>query len=514
MRYEEYILLAGLAGTVWLAAWAGILTRLAWRLEGAVAACGGVFAWDARNADANAAAAAGAGWSVPPPGAPAAPVVVAASAENAASLLRLDAAAAAGSSAGLYSYGPGGSLHLGGAWTLAHPFSAGLNCSAVAQAAGLASQSAAVAASGAGAAVDLARRLDEASGRAAIRGSAAASTESLLPAVLLAALIAVAIAPIPDNGLLLKAWPRRASRVFFFRSLVSMLTSPLSRVRLPDFFLADQIVSQPLALSDLLYFGCYYASGAYRDGGGGETAARSAAAGVCLARGSPGALAVPVALGICIAPYWIRILQCLRRLADEGHPKVHLTNIGKYAIGAVAACLRLVAVWHPGAREPGPDEPPLAAVSAYRGAAVAASAVATVYALMWDLRMDWGLWLPRLRRALLLERPWGAQRPQTRAPTDKWSDCFCVLLISRSLPATAHARTSTTNDVDRNPLSHQNGACALFSPSPLHSVLRGDRAQRRRPLPVGSPLCPHLRAQPRHARARAQPDAAHRARGD
>lgn len=547
MRYEDYILLAGIAGAAWLAAWAGILIRLAWRVEGAVAACGGVFAWATTAAGAAAAAAAAttASSSGAPPTGYTDPTAArlagggaAVSAEEAALLVRLlggtagvattavpAAAAAAGAdqqhqqhevlffaSGGpaSWSYGSAhgvGPLHfLGGAWSLAHPSAAGVNCSEVAL-------SAAAAAGGgdsrtglgpqhpaSSSAPDLALRLDEASGRAALSGGAgAAASEALLPAILLAVLVAAALAPVPEGSpssspLLHRAasacWPRRASRGFFFRAFAAMLAAPLASVRLPDFFLADQLVSQPLAIADLLYTGCFYASGAHREASG------AAKSGVCLDAAAPGHLAAPAALGACLAPYWIRILQSLRRLADEGHPKVHLTNVGKYLLGAAAACLRLLAA-HPIAH----------AAGAYRTAALAVSSAATAYGLLWDLRMDWGLGLPGfgwLRRELLLARPGGAQRSsitQQRLPDASRSvaccapqffcclrHCFLHACSAATAPATTHPR------------------CPPLALLP-RSLLRSDRPQRRRPLPVAPAPAPRL-LPPRQRRG-----AAHRRRG-
>ena len=75
---------------------------------------------------------------------------------------------------------------------------------------------------------------------------------------------------------------------------------------------------------------CYYLSGAY-------ALRPSAAAGVCL--NGHGGLTAHVKLGVCLVPFWIRILQCVRRLRDE-RQRLHAINIGKYLAGAAALVIR------------------------------------------------------------------------------------------------------------------------------------------------------------------------------
>ena len=63
----------------------------------------------------------------------------------------------------------------------------------------------------------------------------------------------------------------------------------------------------------------------------------SAAAGACL--NGRGGLAAPIKLALCLVPFWIRILQCLRRLRDE-RQRLHAINVGKYCAGAAALIVR------------------------------------------------------------------------------------------------------------------------------------------------------------------------------
>lgn len=63
----------------------------------------------------------------------------------------------------------------------------------------------------------------------------------------------------------------------------------------------------------------------------------SAAAGVCL--NGRGGLSAPVKLCLSLVPFWIRILQCGRRLRDE-RQRLHAVNIGKYGASATALVMR------------------------------------------------------------------------------------------------------------------------------------------------------------------------------
>ena len=80
--------------------------------------------------------------------------------------------------------------------------------------------------------------------RAAVRAT------GLVPVLLLAfACVAVAI-PLPER---VPTWPPRSSRWFFAGTLGRMLAAPFFSVKLPDFFMADQLTSQLQGISDLLY---------------------------------------------------------------------------------------------------------------------------------------------------------------------------------------------------------------------------------------------------------------------
>ena len=70
------------------------------------------------------------------------------------------------------------------------------------------------------------------------------------------------------------------------------------------------------------------------------------------------------------APFWFRLLQCARRYHDTGQRR-HLLNLGKYAASLLVVVVTMAgcATW----------------------ILVVVSAIATAYAAIWDVTMDWGL---------------------------------------------------------------------------------------------------------------------------
>jgi hypothetical protein len=120
----------------------------------------------------------------------------------------------------------------------------------------------------------------------------------------------------------------------------------------------------------------------------------SAAAGVCL--NGRGGLSAEVKLALCLVPFWLRILQCARRLRDE-RARLHVVNIGKYATGATVLVIRYL-------RD---IRPPSAG---WTTACALISLASAAYSYGWDLVMDWGLLRPSkahpgLRDVLMVKEP-------------------------------------------------------------------------------------------------------------
>mmetsp|Transcript_21180 Transcript_21180/g.59576 ORF Transcript_21180/g.59576 Transcript_21180/m.59576 type:complete len:721 (-) Transcript_21180:92-2254(-) len=88
---------------------------------------------------------------------------------------------------------------------------------------------------------------------------------------------------------------------------------------------------------------------------------------------------LPVIAGL---PFFFRLMQCARRFRDAPGEVKHLWNFGKYA-----ASLMVIVV---------------STVQKDKAVIIVFSAIATVYAAIWDVRMDWGLGCREL--ALLMDR--------------------------------------------------------------------------------------------------------------
>ncbi|KAK3163677.1 hypothetical protein QOZ80_1AG0006780 [Eleusine coracana subsp. coracana] len=172
----------------------------------------------------------------------------------------------------------------------------------------------------------------------------------------------------------------RSSRFLFLRILRNIVLSPLYKVVMVDFFMADQLCSQVPMLRSLEYLACYYLSGSYR----------TQEYGYCINTKHIRDLAYAVSF----LPYYWRAMQCARRWFDEGDAS-HLVNLGKYVSAMLAA----------GAKVAYEKDKSVASLSVL----VAVSSTATVYQLYWDFVKDWGLLQPKsknpwLRNDLILKR--------------------------------------------------------------------------------------------------------------
>ncbi|KAM1058867.1 hypothetical protein ACFX2B_023461 [Malus domestica] len=153
----------------------------------------------------------------------------------------------------------------------------------------------------------------------------------------------------------------RSSRYFLLLCISHCLLAPLYKVTLPDFFLADQLTSQVQAFRSLEFYVCYY--------GWGDFKKRSHN---CL----DSHVFKSFYFVVAIIPYWIRSLQCVRRLIEERDGMQGL-NALKYFSTIVAVAMRTSY----GLKE-GMTSKILAIVS---------SVVATVVGTYWDIVIDWGL---------------------------------------------------------------------------------------------------------------------------
>ncbi|CAN6478421.1 unnamed protein product [Victoria cruziana] len=170
----------------------------------------------------------------------------------------------------------------------------------------------------------------------------------------------------------------RSSRFCFLRVLRNIVLTPLYKVVMVDFFMADQLCSQVPLLRSLEYVACYYITGSYR----------TQDYNFCTRSKHYRDLAYAVSF----LPYYWRAMQCARRWFDEGQSS-HLVNLGKYVSAMVAAGAKIA---YERDRSVG-----------WLSLLIITSSAATVYQLYWDFVKDWGLLQfnsrnPWLRNELML----------------------------------------------------------------------------------------------------------------
>ncbi|BFG26647.1 hypothetical protein CerSpe_129210 [Prunus speciosa] len=153
----------------------------------------------------------------------------------------------------------------------------------------------------------------------------------------------------------------RSNRFFFLQCIFHCLCAPLYKVSLPDFFLADQLTSQVQAFRSLEFYVCYY--------GWGDFKKRSHN---CLDSRVYRSFYFIVA----IIPYWIRSLQCLRRLIEEKDGMQGLNGL-KYFSTILAVAMRTSFDLKRGMK--------------WKILAITSSVVATIVSTYWDIVIDWGL---------------------------------------------------------------------------------------------------------------------------
>ncbi|XP_022148998.1 phosphate transporter PHO1 homolog 1 [Momordica charantia] len=156
----------------------------------------------------------------------------------------------------------------------------------------------------------------------------------------------------------------RSSRYRFLRVMRNIAFSPLYKVVMLDFFMADQLCSQVPMLRNLEYLACYYITGSYK----------TQNYNYCMNAKHYRDLAYAVSF----LPYYWRAMQCARRWFDEGQTS-HLVNLGKYVSAMLAAGAKVA------------YEKDKAKGVGWLCLVVVMSSGATVYQLYWDFVKDWGL---------------------------------------------------------------------------------------------------------------------------
>ncbi|TYG52298.1 hypothetical protein ES288_D09G015400v1 [Gossypium darwinii] len=155
----------------------------------------------------------------------------------------------------------------------------------------------------------------------------------------------------------------RSSRFFLIRCVFHCVCAPLYKVTLPDFFLADQLTSQVQAFRSLEFYICYYGWGNFKERS--NTCEESEVYKVLY-------------IVVAIIPYWIRFVQCLRRLVEE-KDTAHGLNGLKYFSTIAAVTIRTI-YSHQKQK-----------TKTWLVLAAATSGIATMTSTYWDIVIDWGL---------------------------------------------------------------------------------------------------------------------------
>ncbi|KAK7394473.1 hypothetical protein VNO78_15001 [Psophocarpus tetragonolobus] len=166
----------------------------------------------------------------------------------------------------------------------------------------------------------------------------------------------------------------KSSRFFLIGCAFHCVCAPLYKVNFPDNFLADQLTSQVQAFRSLEFYVCYYFWGNFKT--------RS---NKCLESDVYKAFYLIVA----IIPFWIRCLQCFRRLLEERNT-MHGLNGLKYISTVVALVLRTTNEFHRG--------------MVWKILAATSSSIATIVNTYWDIVIDWGLLRRNSRNPWLREK--------------------------------------------------------------------------------------------------------------
>ncbi|KAK5622331.1 Xenotropic and polytropic retrovirus receptor 1 [Crenichthys baileyi] len=164
------------------------------------------------------------------------------------------------------------------------------------------------------------------------------------------------------------------SRFWLLKLLFRVVTAPFHHVGFADFWLADQLNSLVVVLMDLEYMICFYSC--ELDWTEHKGLFIKTNKNLCNTY-SYGVRAV-----IKCLPAWFRFAQCLRRYRDSKRAFPHLVNAGKYSTSFFVVTFSALYSTH---KESDPER------KIYLYLYIACLIVSSCYTLIWDLKMDWGL---------------------------------------------------------------------------------------------------------------------------
>uniref|UniRef100_A0A8C7W2C3 Xenotropic and polytropic retrovirus receptor 1a n=1 Tax=Oncorhynchus mykiss TaxID=8022 RepID=A0A8C7W2C3_ONCMY len=167
------------------------------------------------------------------------------------------------------------------------------------------------------------------------------------------------------------------SRFWLLKLLFRVFTAPFHRVEFADFWLADQLNSLVIVLMDLEYLICFYSFELKWTDRKGLLPIPERCDYTCHSY-SYGLRAI-----IQCLPAWFRFVQCLRRYRDTKRAFPHLVNAGKYSTTFFVVTFAALYSTHKEQKHSDADM--------FFYLLMVFSAISSLYTLIWDLKMDWGL---------------------------------------------------------------------------------------------------------------------------
>ncbi|XP_060788603.1 xenotropic and polytropic retrovirus receptor 1a [Neoarius graeffei] len=166
------------------------------------------------------------------------------------------------------------------------------------------------------------------------------------------------------------------SRFWLLKLLFRVFTAPFHRVEFADFWLADQLNSLVIVLMDLEYLVCFYS--VELQWGDVDGLLPEYSDDKKCNNYSYGLRAI-----IQCLPAWFRFVQCLRRYRDTKRAFPHLVNAGKYSTTFFVVAFSALYSTHKDQSDTDAE--------AFLYLLIIFSTISSLYTLIWDLKMDWGL---------------------------------------------------------------------------------------------------------------------------
>eukprot|EP01028_Stygiella_incarcerata_P014646 TRINITY_DN9936_c0_g1_i1.p1 TRINITY_DN9936_c0_g1~~TRINITY_DN9936_c0_g1_i1.p1 ORF type:complete len:715 (-),score=145.34 TRINITY_DN9936_c0_g1_i1:58-2202(-) len=170
-----------------------------------------------------------------------------------------------------------------------------------------------------------------------------------------------------------------SSRSAFLMLLLNLIITPFGRLGFLEFFAADQLTSMVVSLKDFQFLLCFFVTNNWEHPNDP----------VCHKVNVVGG---PILAGL---PYFWRALQCFRKYQETAQ-KLHLINLGKYI-----ACLAVIVFSTLMVATTGHIH------RVYFMIYLCCVPIATFYAYLWDIRMDWGHTLKCSRKTKRVEKSSG-----------------------------------------------------------------------------------------------------------